>query len=364
MSISSSPNILFLIIVNLVVHYLFLFTPVKSSHNTHNNNNVHNSSPKYSYKSRKFLNETILGKTKVTVDSFIDSHKVTSLLKFIKKSRDHFQEYGNYHKMVSMDSLFSPIFSGNVYYQRNCTFGIGCMEMADQTINIILSTENKYIDDELLHEVENFVMIRNKMIEYVSDVFNTTAHLIKNSGSFHYFPKNGTKFGTGGSIVNGTRYAMTPHVDFTGFKNYNRPLLLDRSQSHNYYKKFTAMLYLEDVPKTAGGELIFIDLPNRFKGPEEIAVVSTDTDGILKVDGGAFNDRDTVLTPVRPTKGKLVVFSALSDIHAVTPYTGLIDRYVFTLHMTDARGHHDELHHIIPKIEQEEAKHAAAANNN
>lgn len=327
-----------------------------ATHTTHNNNILHHSHAK-SYKSRKFLNETILGKTKVTVDSFVDVHKITALLKFVKKSRDHFQEFGHYHKMVSMDSLFSPVFSGNTYYARNCTFGIGCTEMADQAVNIILSTQNKYIDDELLNEIENFIHIRNKMIEYVSDVFNTTAHLIKNSGSFHYIPKNST---TIRSIINGSQYIITPHVDFTAFKSYDRPMLLDRSQPHNYYKKFTAMLYLEDIPKTAGGKLIFIDLPNRFKGSEASATVHTDKNGVFQVEGGAFADTDAVYTQIHPSKGKLVVFSALSDVHAVAPYTGQIDRHVFTLHMTDTKGNHDQLHNIVPKIEQEEARHNTA----
>jgi hypothetical protein len=80
MMMTKPSNVLLLIIFHLIIHNLFLLTPVKSAHNTHNN--AH--SPK-SYKSRRFLNETILGKTKVTVDSFIDAHKVTALLKFVKK---------------------------------------------------------------------------------------------------------------------------------------------------------------------------------------------------------------------------------------------------------------------------------------
>lgn len=339
---------LFLIINFLLVEF------VDSSHTTHSTHAVK------SYKSRKYLNETILGKSRVAVDSFIDAHKITSLLKFVKKSRDHFQDYGNYYKMVSMDSLFSPVFSGNVYYSRNCTFGIGCMEMADQAMNIILSTPNKFIDDELFAEVENFITIRNKILEYVSDVFNTTAHLVKNSGSFHFFPKNGTKTV---SLINGTRYISPPHVDITGFKGYGRPLYLDRSLPHNYYKKFTAILYLEDLPKGSGGQLTFIDLPNRFKLPEVAATVHTDKEGILHVDGGAFADPDAVFTSVQPAKGKLVVFSSVNDVHSVMSYTGSIDRYAFTLHMTDIRGNHEQLHEIVPKIELEEAKHATSNTN-
>lgn len=299
------------------------------------------------YKSRKHLNETILGNNRFEVEGFIELKRILQLNKFLKKHRRFFQRYGNNYKLSVSDALFEGVFSG--YIERNCSWGLGCEPVAEQALRVIKSTPHKYVDGQLESDIENYIHIRDKMYEYASEVLNTTTSVTQYGEFFYFFPKKAqTEL-----YMNDTAYILAPHSDCCGFKNgYPRPLILDRSHHHDVYRRYTAVLYIDvpDPSENAGGLLKFIDLPNRYKlpvVPSKMKIVK----GKLHIDGGAFADKEAVFTTVVPSLGKLVIFHAYEDLHGVTTYTGDTDRFSLSMFMTDAQGMWEQQRFIMPKIE-------------
>jgi len=301
------------------------------------------------YKDRKSLNETYLGSNRFVVDNFIEPHRVALLARMLKRNRHFFQRYGNNYKLPMADVLFEGLFNGDI--NQNCSWGIGCVPIPDQALHVIKSSPHKYLDGELLKETENYIHIRDKIYEYASEVLNTSVTLTQYGSFFYFFPKK-SKLKLE-MVMNGTAYIFAPHTDCCGFKNFfQRPLLLDRSIAHNVYRKFTVVLYIDVPPSHArtGGELKFLDLPNRYKLP----VLNTKRkmkDGIEHVEGGAFADPDAIFTSVTPDVGKLVVFSAYQDLHGVTGYSGDTDRYALSMFLTDEQGDYEQMRNIMPKME-------------
>lgn len=326
-----------MILSNIVLFLLFLVFPTK---NSFINAGKH-------YKSRKHLNETILGNNRFEVDGFIEIKRIYQLNRFLKKHKRFFQRYGNNYKLSVSDILFQGVFSGDI--QQNCSWGLGCLPLAEQALHVIKSAKYKYLDDQLQSDIENYIYIRDKMYEYASEVLNTTTSVTQYGEFFYFFPKRAPAE----LYMNGTAYILAPHSDCCGFKNgYPRPLLLDRSHHHDVYRRYTAVLYI-DVPSPSlnvGGLLKFIDLPNRYKLPvipSKMKVVK----GSLYVEGGAFADKEAVFTTVTPSMGKLVIFNAYQDLHGVTTYTGDTDRFSLSMFMTDTQGLWEQQRFIMPKLE-------------
>jgi len=306
------------------------------------------------YKSRKHLNETILGNDRFTVHDFVDHNRITKLSHLLKRRKHFFQRYGNNYKLAMDDILFQGIFSGDI--TPNCTWGVGCVPLPDQALHILKTSPHKYVDDELLSDAENYIYIRDKLFEYASEVFNTTVSLTQYGSFFYFFPKKVKSE----VFMNGTEYIFAPHSDLCGFRGYHQPLILDRSQPHNLYRKYTVVLYIDVPPPSAqaGGIFRFFDLPNRYKLPLKRAKQYS-KNGYVIVEGGAFADPEATLQDVEPTRGKMLLFPAVSHLHAVTRYTGDTDRYALSMFLTDEQGNYEQLRNIMPKSEMDDPKSIA-----
>jgi hypothetical protein len=105
-----------------------------------------------------------------------------------------------------------------------------------------LSAEHKL----LLEEFETFVYLRNKIVAYTSEAFNTTAYPSFSSDviTFYYFlPKPRSEI-----IVNGHSYAFGPHVDARLIElPYNRPLRynLYDDKFPNPFRRYSAVFFFK-----------------------------------------------------------------------------------------------------------------------
>lgn len=297
------------------------------------------------YKSRKELNETIYGKTRYAVDNFIDNHHITLLERLLKKRKFLFQDFGNNFKLPNMNSLFEEAFISGAEqeWEHNCTWGPDCIPMADQAITVLKRYPNKLYKNEYLEEIESFVYIRDKIYQYVSEIFNTNATLTQYGGYFYFFPKHPPIEIT----VNGTGYIFAPHNDLCPFQSntFDRPLAIGGGIPHNPYRRFTAVLYFDDPPPNSGGLFRFIDLPNLHNTSYPHSKgVRIRKPGVRSdfITGGAFSDPDAIITTIKPGRGKLTVLGA-KDLHGVTSYTGNKERWGVVFFMTDSEGHVNEI---------------------
>lgn len=317
------------------------------------------------YKSRKELNETVFTPTRIMVDNFIDRDRMNILEKFIKRFRRLFQDFGNNYKLPYMDIIFSGLFpDGN--FNRNCSWGPKCVPAADQALVLLKSAQLRYADDtELIKEIETYIYVRDKIYEYASEMFKTKLTTSeKYGGYFYFFPAKAPVE----MRVNGTGYIFPPHVDYCPFKvdTFDRPLEIGLDITHNAYRRYTSVLYFDDMAEDDGGILQFIDLPNKDKFP---VVKGHSVNKVIKrppipgstadpgdyasrdLTGGAFADKEASFTRIVPKRGKLVLLSAF-DIHSVTEYFGNRERWGFVIFMTTHKLH--ELQ--IKNIEVDETK--------
>lgn len=309
------------------------------------------------YKSRKDLNETILGPGRIIVDNFIEPHHLNILEQFLRKHKDKlFKHEDNAVKINNLDDFLLPLFPNKT--PPLCyilTDSDNCVPVADQLIKAMKSktdyrlptdlTRSNFTSHELLTAVETWVHIRNKMYEFASEVFNTTATCSEdNHGVFYYFPPNTYPEAN----INGVNYLYPPHYDLSPFQGiYDRPLRM-RKVSTTMYRQFTAVLYFTDVPPGHGGNFQYMDLLNHdHLPPSKGHIIPVSNAGkTLVMKGGIFYNETVKITRVWPKRGRLVLLNA-KDLHAVTSFTGNFERWGYCLFMTDAVGFHQRSRGIV-----------------
>lgn len=315
------------------------------------------------YKSRAELNETIYSPTRIMVDNFIDRNRMATLERFVKRFKRLFQDFGNNYKLPYMDIIFSGLFPDEEVHKRNCTWGLKCVPAADQALQLLKSTTQlRYCNDtELIKEIETYIYVRDKIYEYASEMFKTKLTSSEKYGGYFYFfpPKTPVEM-----RVNGTGYIFPPHVDYCPFKSptFDRPLEIGLDITHNSYRRYTSILYFDDMMEDDGGVLTFMDLPSKDKFPVVKGSVSnkivrrhplpgsTGDPGVYTVrelSGGTFADKEAKFTRILSKRGKLVLLSAF-DIHAVTEYLGSKERWGFVMFMTTHKLHELQLQQILP----------------
>lgn len=305
------------------------------------------------YTSRKELNETIYGKTRIAVDNFIDNHHMNIMERFLRKHKHVlFQRLDNNYKLSDLEGQFMrQLFNGGATPKCIETILPECETIAEQAITALKSGDfmplhpsvSNYTTSQLLQAFETYVYIRNKMYEYVSELFNSTMyHAEHNHGVFYYFPpKSPVEYN-----IEGVDYLYSPHWDITTFAtgSYDRPFQLNvKNLPLSMYRRYTAVLYFSDVPPSDGGNFQYWDLPNYDKLPP---ANGTESNGRYTM--GVLKGENATIIRVWPKRGKLVVLSAF-DLHGVPAYTGNFERWGYCIFMTDQLGEEQKRARIIPE---------------
>lgn len=285
-------------------------------------------------KSKFQLNETKLSNNRYVVENFASHIEMTLLETFLQKHKYLFQwDHNKYGLRSSSMALFG--YAAHLKGQESLADADETLKYLNQTTD---SSEHFY-GDEYIKMLHNYVKLRDRIFKYVEDVFNATDVTlltredgIIDSGYFYFFTPNQEY----DIQLNGIKYLMTPHVDTAPFVSFDRPLLIDKRPPYfNPYRKYSAILYFDSLPATTGGDLLFIDLPNKEKSPHSQMKPLSSTPGCRDYSGGAFADADGRITRVSPARGKLVVFKSHTEIHAVEEYRGSSERWAFNMFLTD-----------------------------
>lgn len=305
------------------------------------------------YTSRTDLNETIYGETRLTVTNFIEGRRMNIMERFLRKHKDIlFKNVGNSYRLQDFEGEFlTRLFKGGKPPKCFEMARPGCESIADQAIEAFRSAEfvqpdpevSDYTLAQLLQVIENYVHIRNKMYEYVSEVFNSTMYPAEdNHGVFYYYPPKAPIE----SNIESVDYLSAPHWDISTFatNSYDRPLVLNTDRLRDtMYRRYSAVLYFTNVPTSDGGNLEYWDLPNYDKLPP---AKGTDTGSTIRM--GVLRGENATITRVWPRRGKLAVMSA-TDLHGVTSYTGDFERWGYCLYMTDQKNAELRLQNIVPE---------------
>jgi len=306
------------------------------------------------YIHRSHLNETYYGKTRFAVDNFIDHHRMNLLLRMLKKNKHHFY--------LSPGSCFvleghkqEPLFISIIEEQDRKKFELqtfcknqeerSCYDRALHLLKTNVKHYNTTAALELREELEAYIYIRDKILEYASEVFNTT--VVSSMGGdgvvyFYYRPESPTL-----KKINGREYILLPHTDYylvRGF--YDRPLTYDKPESHlqNIQRRYSATLYFDDIPESSGGVFEWYDFPNNYKLPPEKGhsnrVDETLNGKHLDIHSHyspSFADPELNITRIQSRKGKLLLFSAQDDIHGVREYSGKKERWALMFALSDEK---------------------------
>lgn len=308
------------------------------------------------YNHRKDLNETILGPGRVFVNNFIDNRHLSLLEKFFFKHRSTlFEKENNAFRLHNFDELLYQLFPNNnppVCFVNNLENT--CISVADQAIKLIKSKPTYHLPTELvrlnftaseiLSATETWVHIRNKIYEFASEVYNTTAYPAEAShGVFYYFPPKSIPE----SNVNGVEYLYSPHFDVTPFQGiYDRPIRFQKV-STTMYRKFTAVLYFTDVSSGSGGNFQYMDLMNHDTLPPSKGHIHENPGKRPTIKAGFFVNETIKITRVWPRRGRLLLLNA-NNLHSVPLFTGEFERWAYCIFMTDAFGEDQKLRGIEP----------------
>jgi len=214
-----------------------------------------------------------------------------------------------------------------------------------------LSAEHKL----LLEEFETFVYLREKIVAYTSEAFNTTAYPSFSSDviTFYYFlPKPRSEI-----IVNGHSYAFAPHVDARLIEvPYNRPLRynLYEDKFPNPFRRYSAVFFFNEVPPNTGGHIHWFDFPNNYNLPPangtELGHIKCPKTGKLvrAIYSPSFDDPDLKKTTIVPKRAKLIVFAAEDEVHATDAYTGDVERWAFIMQLSDPILHKGQVTNTFP----------------
>lgn len=296
--------------------------------------------------SRSELNETILGPGRIVVDNFIESKHLNLLEQFFLRHRlALFEKEDNAYKINNLDEFLLQFFPNKTppicylySHERKC------VTVADQVLKLLKSksdyqlpeklSRSNFTTTEIISAVETWLHIRNKMYQYASEVFNTTAHNSEdNHGVFYYFPPNTYPEAS----INGVDYLYPPHYDVSPFQGvYDRPLRLKKFAG-TMYRKFTAVLYFTNVPPGNGGNFQYMDLPNHDILPPSKGHILPKQGKTMVIKAGIFNNETVKITRVWPKRGRLVLLNA-KDLHSVPTFTGNFERWAYCVFMTDAVG--------------------------
>lgn len=299
---------------------------------------------------RSHLNETYYGKTRWSVDGFIDNHRMNLLERLLKKNKHKFLESpslkcfifeGHNHTLLFESVIAEEDIQEAILY--NCDMVIDGRSCFNRAISILKKYPERYnnsVGRELREELEAYIYIRDKIYDYASQVFNTTAtSCMGGDGAvfFYYLPNSPVMM-----TINGRDYMRPPHIDYCkqtqGY--WDRPFRYTKPLNFpNLERLYSATLYFTDVPESSGGWFEWFDFPNNHKLPPEKGREIRDPTKIHRnpryiyaddhkfVYSPSFDDPDLNITRIHPRKGKLLLFSSPDDHHAVHPYTGHKERW-------------------------------------
>lgn len=282
-------------------------------------------------------NEIKLSNNRYIIENFASNHEMNVLESFLQKHKYLFQwDHNKYGLRSSSVALFGYA-SQFINQQTTNKQQINADEIL-QYLNQSTDSSNHYYGDEYIITIRNYIKLRNRIFKYVEETFNTTDVTfltrqdgVVDSGYFYFFPPNQEY----DIQLNNIKYLMTPHVDTGPFVSFDRPLLIDKRPPYfNPYRKYSAILYFDTLPTDTGGELLFIDLPNKEKSPVSKIQALSHVPGCRDYTGGAFTDIDSKITRVSPARGKLVIFNSHTEIHGVEEYRGSTDRWAFNMFLT------------------------------
>lgn len=334
------------------------------------------------YTNRNELNETVHSKTRFSVTNFINPHEMRILDNFIRRHRHYFikstysgtgnyfilnpDKYGMYDAGIfsipsSDENITSYVndqinkYSHRMQHPNHMKNARHYLFPSDVAVSILrsmgpLSKAHKV----LLEEFETYNYLRDKICAYTSEVFNTTAYpsVQPDIITFYYFPPKPQLE----MFVNGRGFAFAPHLDARFVPPpYNRPLLYNFNDIYaNIYRKYSSVLFFNDIPPDTGGLFQWFDFPNNFNLPPANGTSSTRMKDpntglyIQSYHSPSFSDPDMKMTTVVPMRAKLILFNAEDDVHGTVAYTGNMERWACILALTDAQSHIDQLDKATP----------------
>lgn len=299
------------------------------------------------YSNREILNETYYGKTRYSVEGFIDHHRMSLLERLLKRNRHHFKyQPQNYYNLEELEQgvLFKGIDAEDMRTHQvdKCDLMIRGQSCYDRALQVLVKNHIKYNNTlfrELREEIEAYVHIRDKLLEYASEVFNTTVvPSVQGDGVYFYYFEPHTPIS---GKINGRGYILLPHDDYYPLTDmWGRPLkYVSGFKLSNPARRYSATMYFDDIPADDGGQFEWYDFPNnnilpaaqgRILSIEKIANKSVNI-----MHSPSFADPNLNVTRIQPRKGTLLLFSAQDDIHGVREYRGAKERWGFMMALSD-----------------------------
>lgn len=296
------------------------------------------------YSSRSWLNETYYGRNRYAVENFIDHQRMNLFERLLKRHKHLFTT--SQDKSPSLDSINYPLLFDSIFTPNDVRFNNlkepsyvseNGHTIFDRALHVLKSNSAKYNSTackNLMEELEAYVSIRNKIIEYASVKLNRTIvpSMSGESATMFYYGPNFQHL-----YVNKRGYIRLPHFDQFQTKGpYSRPLVYQLVQDPvNSARLFTATLYFHDIAESEGGVFEWYDFPSNTKLAPAKSEVKFLKDGSPIINSPSFADPLLNISRVQPRKGKLLLFSAQDDMHGVREYSGGKERWAVMFGLSD-----------------------------